>query len=116
MAEGNVRRLRFTSSRPRSNDQVTVALLPKLLAARGMVGHELRHDIPEAARMVHFDEVGDFMRYDVVDESQRHLHEPPVEMDPAARMTTAPTGARVRKHHRRRRFDAEQSRVMRHAL
>src|SRR4051794_30345371 len=61
-------------------------LLARLAPRRIQPGHQA----PEALRMIHLDEVGGFMRGDVVRELWRQVHEAPIEADHAAFDADAP--------------------------
>src|SRR5215470_4833650 len=54
------------------------------------LGEDRFHGFPETRTVVHFLEMREFMRGDVVDHRQREMHEPPVEADLAIRGATAP--------------------------
>ena len=82
-----------------------MAFAPDFAFARRVVRDKSRHGAPEALRMVHLDEMRHFVRDHVIDESQRHLNQAPVEMNAAAAVATAPARAGARKEDLRRTLD-----------
>src|SRR6185437_7047199 len=71
--------------------------------------------LPEARAVIHFTQMGEFVRNDVVDDGQRKMNQPPVQANLAITRTTAP--ARGRRRERIRAIvDAELLRVNREAL
>src|SRR5215208_3997312 len=94
--------------RPMLHQQVSMAFVTQLFAVRRVVRHELADDAPEARRVIHLDEMGDFVRDDVIEQARRHLHQPPIEVYAAARMATSPARARARQEHSRRALEPEE--------
>ena len=93
-----------------------MAFAPQLFSQRRAIGNESPDDLPEALRMIHFDEMRDFVGHHVVDEVGWHLYETPIEVYAAAAVAASPSGASARKHDFGHAIDAEQLPVVRDAL
>ena len=50
------------------------------------------HRLPERGRVIHLDEVGDFVRDNVINQVLRHLDQAPVKANNAAAVAAAPAG------------------------
>ena len=85
------------------------------LLACGVVGEDAGDRVPEARRVVHLLQMRELVHDHVIHKPQRHLDEPPVEMNAARRVATAPAGPGVGKTDLGRRNDQKRP-VMRDAV